>query len=237
MAESDTMMVEHQLPSILCCLCGVRIQSNAGNMCINCLKQKVDITEGISKQLTIFWCRGCGRYQRPPWVEVELESKELLALCLKKIKGLNKEVKLIDAGFVWTEPHSKRIKVKLTIQKQVFNDSIIQQTFITEFVVQNQQCPECEKSYTENTWTAVLQVRQKVKTKRTFYYLEQLLIKHSMANNTINVREQPDGLDFYYSHKSHAQQLLAFLQSVVPIRTKSSRRLISEDDKSNEKNV
>ena len=25
----------------------------------------------------------------------------------------------MDAGFVWTEPHSKRVKVKLTIQKEV----------------------------------------------------------------------------------------------------------------------
>lgn len=29
------------------------------------------------------------------------------------------QVRLIDAGFVWTEPHSKRIKLKLTIQKEV----------------------------------------------------------------------------------------------------------------------
>lgn len=29
------------------------------------------------------------------------------------------KVRLIDAGFVWTEPHSKRIKLKLTIQKEV----------------------------------------------------------------------------------------------------------------------
>ena len=29
------------------------------------------------------------------------------------------KVRLVDAGFVWTEPHSKRIKVKLTIQKEV----------------------------------------------------------------------------------------------------------------------
>jgi NMD protein affecting ribosome stability and mRNA decay len=29
------------------------------------------------------------------------------------------EVRLVDAGFIWTEPHSKRIKVKLTIQKEV----------------------------------------------------------------------------------------------------------------------
>lgn len=44
------------------------------------------------------------------WIHAALESRELLALCLKKLKGLNR-VKLIDAGFVWTEPHSKRLKV------------------------------------------------------------------------------------------------------------------------------
>jgi nonsense-mediated mRNA decay protein 3 len=38
-----------------------------------------------------------------------------MALCLKKLKNLSK-VKLIDANFLWTEPHSKRIKVKLSIQ-------------------------------------------------------------------------------------------------------------------------
>ena len=53
-------------------------------------------------------------YLHPP----QLESRELLALCLKRLRGLNK-VRLVDAGFIWTEPHSKRIKAKLTIQKEV----------------------------------------------------------------------------------------------------------------------
>lgn len=35
----------------------------------------------------------------------------------------------------------------------MYNDAIIQQTFVVEFVVQNQQCPDCEKSYTENVGT------------------------------------------------------------------------------------
>lgn len=52
------------------------------------------------------------------WTIAEPESRELLAICLKKLKGLNK-VRLIDAGFIWTEPHSKRLRVKLTIQKEV----------------------------------------------------------------------------------------------------------------------
>lgn len=34
---------------------------------------------------------------------------------------LSSQVRLIDAGFLWTEPHSKRIKIKLTIQKEVWN--------------------------------------------------------------------------------------------------------------------
>ena len=60
------------------------------------------------------------RYLVPPntWVLCPLESQELMRICLKRLRGLNK-VHLIDAGFVWTEPHSKRIKVKLTIQQEV----------------------------------------------------------------------------------------------------------------------
>ena len=26
---------------------------------------------------------------------------------------------MVDAGFIWTEPHSRRVKVKITIQKEV----------------------------------------------------------------------------------------------------------------------
>ncbi len=60
------------------------------------------------------------RYLQPPatWITCTLESTELLSVCLKRLKGLAK-VHLVDAGFIWTEPHSKRVKVKLTIQKEV----------------------------------------------------------------------------------------------------------------------
>ena len=70
---------------------------------------------------------------QPPkaWVRAELESKELLTFCVKKVKGLSK-VKLVDAGFIWTEPHSRRLKMKVTIQKEVLNGAILQQTFVVE---------------------------------------------------------------------------------------------------------
>ena len=87
---------------------------NAANTCIDCLKSQIDISEGISKSLIMQHCRECNRYLKPPWTRCELESSELLSVCLKQVKGL-KRVKLVDAGFVWTEPHSKRLKIKLTI--------------------------------------------------------------------------------------------------------------------------
>ena len=221
------------LPTILCCLCGTRILSNPANMCINCLKAQVDITEGITKQVTVFYCRNCHRYQRPPWVALQLESREMLAFCLKKVKGLHKDVKLVDASFVWTEPHSKRIKVKLTVQKEVFSSAILQQAFIVEFIVAGQQCVDCQKSFTEHTWTAVVQVRQKVQHKKTMLMLEQLLLKHNVVARAMGVKEQGDGLDFYWASKGGANHLLDFLRSVVPIRSKLSKRLISQDDSSN----
>ena len=206
------------LPTILCCLCGTRIQSNPANMCAMCLKSQVDITEGIPKQLTIFFCSNCRRYQRPPWVALELESRELLAFCLKKIKGLGKEVKLVDASFVWTEPHSKRIRVKLVVQKEVFSAAILQQSFIVEFVVAGQQCADCAKSFTEHTWTAVVQVRQKVQHKKTMLMLEQLLLKHNVVARAMGVKEHGDGLDFYWYTPPHTHTPHTLLAHLLQLR-------------------
>lgn len=105
---------------VLCADCGTAIPPNSANLCISCLRNSVDITEGIPKQATVNFCKQCERYLNPPlsWVHAQLESRELLAICLKKLRGLNK-VRLIDAGFIWTEPHSKRLRVKLTVQKEV----------------------------------------------------------------------------------------------------------------------
>ncbi|KAF9163887.1 hypothetical protein DFQ26_002044 [Actinomortierella ambigua] len=215
---------------ILCCSCGTLIPPNPTNMCVNCIRNQVDITEGIPKHATICFCRNCERYLQPPalWVPCQLESRELLALCLKKLKGLNK-VRLVDAGFIWTEPHSKRIKLKLTIQKEVFASTILQQIFEVEFVVSHQQCDDCAKVMAQNTWKAMVQVRQKVDHKRTFLYLEQLIIKHSAHKDTINIKECRDGLDFYYASRSHALKMVEFLQAVTPLRSKSSEQLISTD--------
>jgi nonsense-mediated mRNA decay protein 3 len=80
-----------------------------------------------------------------------LESRELLALCLSKLKGLSK-VKLIDASFLWTEPHSKRLKVKLTVQAEALTNVFLQQVFVVEFTVASQMCEVCHRTEAKDYW-------------------------------------------------------------------------------------
>ncbi|KAK3691821.1 ribosome-binding protein [Vermiconidia calcicola] len=218
--------------TILCYNCGAPIDGTqaAGALCSDCLKTTVDITSGIERDGILLMCRDCDRWLSPPasWVVASLESRELLALCLRKLRGLNKS-RIIDASFIWTEPHSRRIKLKITVQQEAFEGTILQQTFEVEFVQQYRQCPDCAKSYTHNTWRAVVQVRQKVPHKRTFLYLEQLILKQGAHKETINIKEVPNGIDFYFSARNHAEKFLDFLTSVSPVRTKKSQELISMD--------
>ncbi|KAF5357224.1 hypothetical protein D9756_006757 [Leucocoprinus leucothites] len=222
---------------VLCADCGTPIIPNSANLCVACLRNTVDITEGIPKQASVAYCRNCERFLSPPsaWTIARPESPELLSICLKKLKGLNK-VRLTDARFIWTEPHSKRLRVAVTIQKEVLTNTILEQTFEIEFLVQYGQCTDCTRLAAKNTWKALVQVRQKVPHKRTFLYLEQLILKHNAQKDTISVKEVRDGLDFFYSQRSHAIKMVEFLNGAVPIRSKSSEQLLSADTHSNTAN-
>ncbi|KAJ8966531.1 hypothetical protein NQ317_007177 [Molorchus minor] len=219
---------------ILCCECGIAVEPNPANMCVACLRSHVDITEGIPKQATLHFCRGCERYFHPPaeWVQCALESRELLSLCLKKLKGLNR-VKLVDASFVWTEPHSKRIKVKLTVHGEVMGGTVLQQVFIVEYTVAHQMCDECHRSEAKDYWRASVQVRQKAENKKTFYYLEQLILKHKAHENTLGIKPVHGGLDFFYTTEGHARKMVDFLGAVLPCKSQHSKKLISHDIHSN----
>lgn len=220
-----------QMATVLCCSCGVPIDGSTGLvMCYDCIKMNVDITEGIPRESNLSFCRNCERFLQPPtnWIKAELESRELLALCLRRLKGLNK-IRLIDASFIWTEPHSRRIRVKLTVQGEAFQNAIIQQTFEVEYVVIAMQCADCAKSYTAHTWNTQVQIRQKVPHKRTFLFLEQMILKHNAHVDTISIQESKDGLDFFYAKQNHAVRMLDFLNAVVPIKSKKSSELITAD--------
>lgn len=155
-----------------------------------------------------------------------------MIMCLRKVAGLNK-MKLVDAVWVWTEPHSMRLKIKLTLQKEIMNGAVIQQATVIDFVIRNQQCKHCEASYATGAWKAIVQLRQRVSHKRTFYYLEQLILKHEAHADCIKIVTFRDGMDFYFRDRQQALKFIAFLGDVVPIKTKYSRKLISADQKSN----
>ena len=123
---------------------------------------------------------------------------------------------------------------KLTIQKEVLNGAILQQTFVTEFVVEWHMCDACSRAAANSDqWTACVQVRQKVEHKRTFLFLEQLILKHGMEANTIGIKSQPDGLDFYYGSRSHGLKMVDFLQNVVPVRARHDKQLVSHNANDN----
>lgn len=227
MADAEMNDYDTQL-KVHCCICGIMIDPNPSNRCINCIKARVDITEGITKQIIIYKCRTCERFMGPPWLHYDRESPQLLTMLLKKVKGL-KQVKLVDATFVYTEPHSRRLKIKITIQKEVHSGTILQNNLLIEFMEHNQQCEECMKSYTPHIWTCAVQVRQKVDHKRTFLYLEQLILKNRTHEKCIKVSEKDDGLDFYFKNKSAGNTLLNFIQSKIPVRSKIAKKLISHD--------
>ena len=80
-----------------------------------------------------------------------------------------------------------RLKIKITVQKEVMNGAILQQAAVIDFVNRNQQCKDCEASYAEGGWHAVVQIRQRASHKRTFFYLEQVLLKHGAHSDCMNI--------------------------------------------------
>ncbi|XP_011865136.1 PREDICTED: 60S ribosomal export protein NMD3 isoform X2 [Vollenhovia emeryi] len=203
-------------------------------MCVGCLRSHVDITESIPKQVTLQFCKNCERYLQPPseWIHAALESRELLTLCVKKLKGMNR-VKLIDAGFIWTEPHSKRLKVKLTVHAEVIGGTVLEQVFVVEYIVNSQMCEDCHRTEAQNYWRGCVQVRQRVANKKTFYYLEQLILKHRAHEHTLGIKPVHEGLDFFFANETTARKMIDFIVTVIPCRTQNSKKLISHDCHSN----
>ena len=119
----------------LCCLCGVNIKVNEAMMCLSCLKGEVNVEAGFEFTETCNECRDCGRWldKGGQWIHADFESRELLNICLKKVGGLNQRgVKLADALWIYTEPHSKRLKIKLTIHREVLDRAVIAHDLVIE---------------------------------------------------------------------------------------------------------
>lgn len=227
--------VQQTMGNVACCKCGVSMTPNAANMCVKCLRSEVDITEGLEKQATIIHCPECDTYLQPPrtWIKAQLESKQLLSFCVRRLKNLSK-LKLINAEFVWTEPHSKRLKVRLRVQKEVLNGAVLEQAYVVEYVVHDQMCDSCSRGQANpDQWVAAVQLRQHVSHRRTFFYLEQLILKHDAAVRAIRIKQMDQGIDFFFSSRSHAAKFVDFVGKVAPVKSRHDKQLVSHDPKSN----
>lgn len=217
---------------ILCCKCGIEIEPNEKNICFRCLNNETNLVRDIKETMVIETCRGCSRYLIPPngWKSFSWGSQDLLIYLLgrnKSVKGLN----IIDSNFIYTEEHSQRMQVEITILKDG-----IQQNCILKYIIKNMQCPNCMRTEAKQYWKAIVQLRQPNHHPRTFLFIEQLLIKHKAHLATSNIKERKDGIDFYYLDRTDAVAMVSFITSYCGTRVITSSRLISEDDSNNTAN-
>ena len=220
------------LKMILCCNCGIDIEPNPRNMCERCLNNATDLTSRIITNMSIETCRGCERYNIPPnsWKSFAWGSKDLLIYLLSRNKSL-KKLNIIDSNFIYTEEHSKKMKVEILILEDG-----VEQSCVLNYNIKNLQCAECMRSEAKQYWKAVVQLRQKPHHKRTFLYLEQLIMNHKAHLDTSNIKDRKDGIDFYYLDRGDALKMVDFLSSFCGTKVINSSRLISEDDSNNTAN-
>eukprot|EP00526_Cylindrotheca_closterium_P000563 CAMPEP_0113619668 /NCGR_PEP_ID=MMETSP0017_2-20120614/9990_1 /TAXON_ID=2856 /ORGANISM="Cylindrotheca closterium" /LENGTH=546 /DNA_ID=CAMNT_0000529253 /DNA_START=128 /DNA_END=1768 /DNA_ORIENTATION=- /assembly_acc=CAM_ASM_000147 len=224
------------------------ILPNNANQCGTCLAQNFDLKSELERgpsgavHPTIYQCRKCRRYQKTPtyYEACEPESPELLAICLKHIPALqqhgsSKQYKVKEASWIWTEPHSMRFKVKLTVQALVQN-VLVQQRVMVELHCGWQQCPDCNREFTNRTWLAKVQLRQRRQDhgQKGLATLEQALRGNAnIRKHVLSIDASREGLDFFFLNLPQAQMFSNYLRKIAPMKVSSSIKLVSTDSHSN----
>ncbi|KAF9616565.1 hypothetical protein IFM89_030332 [Coptis chinensis] len=131
----------------------------------------------------------------------------------------------------------KRIKVKVNVRRNFIQGGDFEQGYIAEFVQMDHICESCCRIHANpDQWVAVVQIRQHVSHRKTFFYLEQLILKHNAAVQAIRIKQMSEGIDFCFASESHALKFLDFVGNVVPIKSRKDKQLVSHDRKTNNYN-
>jgi len=226
---------------IPCCLCGIPILPNAANQCAACLTQQFNLQELLQKggdRIDIHQCRQCRRFARTDTVSEHcgMESPQLLSICLKHIpafvqtRSSSAKLHIVDAIWVWTEPHSMRLKVRVTVRTELENIQM-QQRLMVEFQIKWKQCPDCNREFTSRTWQAIVQLRQKRDQgapRKGLAALEMALRRNvEIRKHVLQIDSCRHGLDFYFLNLAQAQTFASFLARLAPMRLRTSQKLVS----------
>ena len=103
----------------------------------------------------------------------------------------------MDARWEWTEPHCRRIRVRVTVRKhlaELANGGVTLQAGATvEFKINTRQCHECAgEAATGNgePWRALVQLRQRVPGHaRTLAALEQKAHQAGVIKQCLSVQQ------------------------------------------------
>eukprot|EP00621_Florenciella_sp_RCC1693_P004342 CAMPEP_0182545700 /NCGR_PEP_ID=MMETSP1323-20130603/34907_1 /TAXON_ID=236787 /ORGANISM="Florenciella parvula, Strain RCC1693" /LENGTH=379 /DNA_ID=CAMNT_0024756865 /DNA_START=68 /DNA_END=1204 /DNA_ORIENTATION=+ len=243
---------QQRFPDIACCLCGTMIQPNGVNTCNACLGEKYKITAPLDYggDMELLMCKRCGRFRtkhsgkgsKETWAECELETPQLMALCLRtaETRIAKAGLELKEAEWIWTEPHSRRLKVRCIVKKflsELPNGGVTLQAAKTlQYKIETRQCTDCASENSSGggePWRAVVQLRQHVDHKRTLLALEQKSLDRKMLESCLGIQQLKDGLDLYFTTESEAAKFVDFVKGEVPVKVKNSSKLISQDHKSN----
>lgn len=136
-----------------------------------------------------------------------------------------------------------RLKVRITVRADVgeSNRSVtVQQRLPIEFHVQWKQCLDCNREFTNRTWHAVVQLRQKRKdeSKKALLLLEAAIARNAeIRKHVLKADTSRNGFDFYFMELMHAQAFSTYLSSVYPMKIKTAQKLVSEDRRNNTANM
>ena len=234
--QEEKMDFGETIAYVPCCICGIPIEPNPSNMCIDCLRSRCNFTDEVPSTSSLTYCRSCGRYQISPtqWKRADLESADLMEICLRKLQGTN-DMRITNPQFLYTEPHSRRIRVQITLEKEALGGTILRQTLIVTFIVNLMQCPQCcEAATPREHWVANVQIRQESKNKRSLFWLEQQILTHHAHQQAINIVRTDNGIDFHFASKANAHNFIKFIEQRLPVPPfKEHAKLVGEDMQSN----
>ena len=211
---------------IVCCLCSAVIDANIRGTCEACFRKSLSIKTSIPTEFEIVFCRECKRFLRPPYVKIDRESSDMMKLCLSRIKSYDKKVKIIDSNFIYTEPHSKIIKIKVTLEKEI-EKNMITQSLVIDFKEKWLLCRDCQKVQTPHIWASCVQIRQRVPHKKTMLYLEQIILHNKMQKNALDFQEANDGFDFFFTTRREGEIFSNWLATVVPSKITYTKKYVS----------